>query len=178
MWEANAALMRKSCGWNGWGADNSETEIGYIKSALTTVSADVKIDKRFLLAVIIQESQGCVRVPTTGNGVRNTGLMQSHNGSGTCAGVSACSEAQVLQMIRDGSAGTSSGDGLEQTLAKTSAVIGSSGSQTLYAAARLYRSGSIDYDNLNNGLTSTSCYVCDIANRLTGWTLAQSKCSL
>ena len=32
----------------------------------------------------MQESKGCVRAPTTNNGVRNPGLMQSHNGRGTC----------------------------------------------------------------------------------------------
>ncbi|VUC24327.1 unnamed protein product [Clonostachys rosea] len=178
MWTANAALMRQSCGWNGWGAENSETEIGYIKNALVQVSGEAGIDKRFLLAVMMQESKGCVRVKTTYNGVTNPGLMQSHNGAGTCAGVNPCSQAQVLQMIRDGSTGTSSGDGLKQTFAKTSKVIGSSGSRALYAAARMYNSGSVDYANLNNGYSSEPCYVTDVANRLTGWTLAASKCYL
>ncbi|CAG9952605.1 unnamed protein product [Clonostachys rosea f. rosea IK726] len=179
MWNANVPLMRKSCGWNGWGKDNSETEIGYIKSSLVTVSGEVGIDKRFLLAIMMQESKGCVRVPTTpsGSGHNNPGLMQSHAGKGTCAGVANCSKAQVLLMIRDGSAGTSAGDGLKQCFAKTSAYIGSSGSQALYAAARMYNSGSVDYKNLNNGYISNKCYVVDVANRLTGWTSAASKCS-
>ena len=42
------------------------------------------VDHRFILAVIMQESGGCVRAPTTNYGVRNPGLMQDHNGSGTC----------------------------------------------------------------------------------------------
>ncbi|CAI6049387.1 unnamed protein product [Clonostachys chloroleuca] len=78
--------------------------------------------------------KACVRVPTANNGVRNPGLLQSHNGSGTSAG-----------MIRDGSACTSSGDGIKQNFAKTSTVIGSSGSRALDAAARLYNSDSADY---------------------------------
>lgn len=45
-----------------------------------------------------------------------------------------------------------------------------------FAAARMYNSGSVDYNNLNNGLGSTACYATDIANRLTGWTLAASQC--
>ncbi|TWU70910.1 hypothetical protein ED733_000060 [Metarhizium rileyi] len=121
------------------------------------------------------ESNGCVRVPTTNNGVRNPGLMQSHNGSGSCAGVNPCPAGTITQMIRDGVAGTSSGDGLRQTLARTKDVVGDN-SRAVYAAARMYNSGSVDYNNLNNGLGSTPCYASDVANRLTGWTLAPRQC--
>lgn len=181
MWDVNAAVMRQSCGWNGWGQENSATEIGYIKSAIEQVSGEAGLDKRFILAVVMQESKGCVRVPTTyapGAGHANPGLMQSHAGSGSCAGVSSCSKAQVVQMIRDGSSGTSAGDGLKQCFAKTKAKIGTGGAQAMYAAARMYNSGSVDYDNLNNGYQSTPCYACDVANRLTGWTLAATNCHL
>lgn len=177
LWNSNVALMRKSCGWNGWGAENSETEIGYIKNAIIQVAGEAGIDKRFILAVIMQESKGCVRVPTTYNGVTNPGLMQSHDGSGSCAGVRACSQAQVLQMIRDGSTGTSYGDGLMQCYAKTSAVLGAKSHRSLFAAARMYNSGSVNYNDMNDGFSSRRCYVCDIANRLTGWTLATALCT-
>ena len=176
LWNSNYPLMQKSCGWNGWGADNSAAEIAGIKNAIQTVSKDTSVDNRFILAVIIQESKGCVRVPTTNNGVRNPGLMQSHNGSGSCAGVSNCSQAQITQMILDGVAGTSSGDGLQQTFAKARSAINDNGSRSFYTAARMYNSGSVDYNNLNNGLGSTPCYATDVANRLTGWTLAESQC--
>lgn len=101
--------------------------------------------------------------------------MQSHNGSGMCAGVYPCPQEQILQMIRDGTQGTQHGDGLMQTHQKTAAIIGD-GSRAWYAAARMYNSGSVDYNNLNNGLGSTGCYSQDVANRLTGWTLAPSQC--
>jgi hypothetical protein len=127
---------------------------------------------------MMQESKGCVRAPTTNNGVRNPGLMQSHNGSGACAGVNPCPNSQITQMIKDGVAGTSSGDGLKQTLAKARAAISDTGSRSYYAAARMYNSGSVNYNNLNDGLGSTACYATDVANRLTGWTLAATQCHL
>lgn len=175
LWNVNVPLMQKSCGWNGWGADNSGAEINDIKNAIHQVSGSTGVDKRFILAVMMQESKGCVRVPTTNNGVRNPGLMQSHNGSGSCAGVNPCPSGTIGQMIRDGVAGTYSGDGLKQTLGKAKGAVGDN-ARAYYAAARMYNSGSVDYNNLDNGLGSTPCYATDVANRLTGWTLAASQC--
>lgn len=177
LWNANLPLMQQSCGWNGWGADNSGDEINNIRDAISEVSSAQGVDNRFVLAIMMQESKGCVRVPTTANGVTNPGLMQSHNGSGSCAGVNPCSRDQIFQMINDGVAGTAFGDGLRQTLATTSGHYGGVQSAAYYAAARLYNSGSVDYTNLGNGFTSVACYADDVANRLTGWTLAGSVCS-
>lgn len=177
LWSVNSALMRQSCGWNGWGQDNSEQEINDIRRAIEQVSGETGVDSRFILAIVMQESKGCVRAPTTDNGVVNPGLMQSHNGAGTCAGVSNCPFDTILLMIRDGTAGTAHGDGLRQTLDKTSGPTGG-GARNHYAAARMYNSGSVDYGNLNNGFTSTACYAADVANRFTGWTLAASGCNL
>jgi hypothetical protein len=39
---------------------------------------------------------------------------------------------------------------------------------TIYRAFRLYNSGSLDDNNLSNGLGATDSYVSDIANRLQG----------
>ncbi|KAI0425067.1 putative muramidase [Xylaria sp. FL1042] len=177
LWNANLPLIQQSCGWNGWGADNSASEINDILNSINQVSSQQGVDSRFVLAIMMQESKGCVRVPTTNNGVVNPGLFQSHNGSGSCAGVNPCPTAQILQMVTDGVAGTSSGDGLKQTLSTTSAHYGNTGSVAYYAAARLYNSGSVDYTNLGNGFSSVACYADDVANRLTGWTLANTQCS-
>ncbi|KAI1810417.1 putative muramidase [Poronia punctata] len=176
LWDANYPLMQQSCGWNSWGADNSEDEISGIRQAIEEVSGETGVDTRFILSIIMQESKGCVRVPTTDNGVVNPGLMQSHNGSGSCAGVSPCPYETIRQMVADGTAGTSAGDGIQQTLATTSGNYGEANAAAHYAAARLYNSGSVDYTDLNNGFTSTACYADDVANRLTGWTLAASAC--
>ncbi|KAK5996262.1 hypothetical protein PT974_03016 [Cladobotryum mycophilum] len=176
LWSANVPLMKKSCGWNGWGADNSDAEINAIGNAIQQISQQTGVDNRFILAVIMQESKGCVRVPTTNNGVVNPGLMQSHNGSGSCAGKNPCPNSQITQMVKDGTAGTSAGAGLQQLIKQAASATGNTGSRSFYGAARLYNSGSADYGNLNNGLGSTACYASDVANRLTGWTLAASNC--
>ena len=176
LWNTNQNILQNSCNWNGWGANNSPQEISDIKKAIQQVSGEAQVGPRFMLAIVLQESKGCVRAPTTNNGVRNPGLMQSHNGSGSCAGVNPCPWNSILQMIRDGTAGTSSGDGLKQTMAKTAGATGAGSERNYFAAARMYNSGSVDYNNLNNGLGSTPCYASDVANRLTGWTLAASQC--
>lgn len=177
LWNANLPLMQQSCGWNSWGVDNSPDEINAINAAIGQVSGSTGVDSRFILAIVMQESKGCVRVPTTDNGVVNPGLMQSHNGSGSCAGISPCPSETIVQMITDGTAGTADGDGLQGLLSRTQSELGDTGSRSYYAAARLYNSGSVDYTNLNNPFTSTACYAEDVANRFTGWTLATSTCT-
>ncbi|GKZ87356.1 hypothetical protein AnigIFM59636_003775 [Aspergillus niger] len=179
MWEANKdSIIAKSCSNNGWGQDNSATETANIKSAIEKVAKESKVDHRFILAVVLQESKGCVRVPTTANGVGNPGLMQSHQGTGTCAGKSTCSDSEIVQMIRDGAIGTSAsgGDGLASLLD----LAGRTGVAAYYRAARLYNSGINSLKsttNLDLASGATSCYASDIANRLTGWTTATSSCS-
>ena len=41
---------------------------------------------------------------------------------------------------------------------------------TIYRALRLYNSGSLDDNNLSNGMGATDSYVSDVANRLQGVT--------
>jgi hypothetical protein len=134
------------------------------------------VDARFILAVTIQESAACVRAPTTAYGHRNPGLMQSHNGRGTCNEgeevLNPCPAETILTMIRDGAAGTVHGDGLVQLLRQTPLQT----DMKYYQAARMYNSGSIDPSGeLERGI-ATHCYASDIANRLTGWVHASTKC--
>jgi hypothetical protein len=157
-------------------ADNTDAEISEISTAIQSVGASTGIDPRFILAIMMQESNGCVRAPTTNYGVRNPGLMQSHNGAGTCNDATVqnpCPASEVTQMITDGAAGTSSGDGLKQCLAQT----GATDVSMYYKAARIYNSGSIaSTKNLGQGI-ATHCYASDIANRLTGWSTGPSSCT-
>jgi hypothetical protein len=103
----------------------------------------------------MQESECCVRVPTTNNGVVNPGIMQSHDGSGTCSGVHPCPQSEITQMITNGTAGTWSGDGFQQLISQAESYVSVTTAQAFYAAAHLYNSGSADYTNLDNGLGST-----------------------
>lgn len=175
LWNANMYTMQNSCKWIKASPNNSPTEIAAIKTAINQLSRETGVDNRFILAIVMQESAGCVRVKASSNAVRNPGLMQSHKGSGDCEGVSPCPSSQITQMIRDGVAGTATGGGLRFTLDKATGSIGALNARAYYGAARLYNSGRIDWGNLNNGFTSTACYATDVASRLTGWTSSEKK---
>lgn len=169
--------MKSSCAqWNV--PNNSDEEIDHIKNSINQVAGSSSVDPRFILAIIMQESNGCVRVQTTNYGVNNPGLMQSHDGTGTCNDgtnvLNPCPEAQILQMIKDGTEGTAAGDGLKQCIEQEGGV----GDVTAYyKAARCYNSGSIaPSGNLGQGI-ATHCYVSDITNRLLGWSLGASDCN-
>jgi LysM repeat protein len=166
--------MQSSCAQ--WGVpDNTDDEINNMYNSIQSVASSTGIDARFIFAIIMQESNGCVRAPTTNYGVRNPGLMQSHNGVGTCNDGSVqnpCPSSEITQMIQDGSAGTPSGDGLKQCLAEADA----SDVSMYYKAARIYNSGSIAASGNLGGGIATACYATDIANRLTGWFSGPSGC--
>lgn len=179
MWAANEPTISMSC-TEFEETNNSQKENAELKAALQSVGSAAGIDPRFVLAVVMQESKGCVRVDTTDNGVVNPGLMQSHDGTGTCnpgapgaPGKNPCPASEITQMIKDGTEGTASGDGLKQTLSQCTAE---DLSQRYYQAATIYNSGNLP-TNLDDN-TATACYASDIANRLTGWTTAETKCTL
>ena len=71
---------------NEWGP-NTETEVAVIKSSIEVAASASGLDHRFILAVMMQESSGCVRIPTSYSpteGIRNPGLFQGANGDHTC----------------------------------------------------------------------------------------------
>jgi hypothetical protein len=55
-------FMFNSCEWNGWGQNNDGPEIGAIWDSIEQVAAETGVDHRFILAIMMQESKGCVRV--------------------------------------------------------------------------------------------------------------------
>ena len=61
MFNDNKAIMSTSCSAFGV-PNNSGPEIGSIYNAIQKVAAESKVDHRYILAVIMQESGGCVRV--------------------------------------------------------------------------------------------------------------------
>ncbi|KAI7238177.1 hypothetical protein KC330_g2709 [Hortaea werneckii] len=189
MFAANRANMQASCA--AWGVPNdSDEEIADLKTAILDLASSTGVDARFILAIVMQESTGCVRVITTQYSHFNPGLMQSHNGTGSCninmaaiglPGVESegsvqtpCPYSEIHQMIEDGTAGTSSGDGLQQILAaQTNTDV-----SRFYRAARTYNGGSVDPSgDLGRGCC-TLCYASDVANRLTGWVDAPHTCNL
>jgi len=178
MWTANEPIMQKSCTNLGGYPNSSDQEIAEIKSAVKAQAAASGVDARFVLAIMMQESKGCVRVKTTAWGHANPGLMQSNQGKGSCnpsstgdAPITPCPAAQITQMITDGTSGTASGDGLKQLLSKQSGT----DALAYYRVSRMYNSGSVD-GPLEGGI-ATHCYASDVANRLTGWVSAPSTCT-
>ncbi|TKA70290.1 hypothetical protein B0A55_06744 [Friedmanniomyces simplex] len=167
MWNNNLQIFQTSCKTNKHGPNNSNQMIQEIYDAIQNRSTVSLVDHRFILAIILQESQGCPRASATTSvsGVTNPGLMQSHNGTSYSPAHSADS---ILAMVQDGTQGTSAGDGLVQNLD----MYGSP-----YSAARGYNSGYIPRSgDLSDAAGATACYVSDVANRLTGWVYAASKC--
>ncbi|KAI3394136.1 hypothetical protein diail_3189 [Diaporthe ilicicola] len=147
LWKENERLMK---------FHDSDSEIALIKKSIETVAKESGVDHRVILCIIVQESGGNPRVKTTNNGVRNPGLMQSHNGAEFNPKDPAGS---ILQMIRDGTEGTKDGDGLKQLKAKYG---------NYYEAFRGYNSGSVNKNDLNDPMGATASYVRDAANRLMG----------
>ena len=142
-----------------------------IYSAIQNRSAASLVDHRVVLAFILQESHGCVHVgeTTSISGVNNPGLMQSHDGHSYSP---KHSNESILAMVQDGVQGThakeSGGDGIVQNMDWYGSP---------YSAARGYNSGYIPKNgNLSEASGATACYVSDIANRLTGWANATTKC--
>ena len=154
--------------WCSNGQLNTQDQTDAIFKAIDAVGDASKVDKRVILAQIIQESSGCVNVGSTNNGVENNGLMQSYNGA-SFVGNSASSEDQynsILQMVSDGVQGThyksGGGDGLLQSLDQYG---------DYFTSARAYNSGpnGIDKSNLSNAMGATASYCSDTANYLQGW---------
>ncbi|KAL9620369.1 MAG: hypothetical protein Q9160_005069 [Pyrenula sp. 1 TL-2023] len=175
MWSSALNTLKTSCA----NADppqpnNSQEEIQDLKDAINSQASATKVDSRFILATVMQESNGCVRVKTTvspDGTVVNPGLMQDHAGDHTCNDgktvQNPCPKDQIQGMIADGVSGTSAGPGLSQLLGQAPDK-GDQGQQT-YEAARLYNSGSIDPSGTLEKGVATHCYSSDIANRLMGW---------
>lgn len=167
MWNANLNTLQHSCEWLDVGKNNSPDMIQQIFDAIQDRANASRVDHRYIFATILQESNGCPRVGNTesSGGVRNPGLMQSHNGH---AYEPKHSRLSIMQMVQDGTQGTKHGDGIVQNLN----LYGNP-----YKAMRGYNSGYIpDNGNLSEKSGATKCYVSDMANRLTGWVTAESTC--
>jgi hypothetical protein len=164
----------------------SDQEINDLKGAIRQVSQQTRVDHRFILAAVMQETQGCVRAKTSTSPdgtVQNPGILQSFNGTHSCnqnGKVSTpCPQKEILGMVLDGVAGTTAtGHGFASDINDQATVEGIEFAQAYYRGARLYNSGAIDASgDLGKG-SATHCYASDIANRLTGWSDGAKNCTL
>jgi hypothetical protein len=184
MWNHVRSGLGHNC--TGRVRSNSARETQDIRNAILSVSAKILIDPRFVLAVVLQESNGCVRVAATTSmdGIHNPGIMQTSNGVGSCndgTAVSPCPQSQIYQMILDG---VELGDNnLVKALNGAGSIHGlglAEEAQAFYRAARMYNSGFFSFkkgaDLGQNG--AVEWYASDIGNRLLGWYWAEHSCGL
>ena len=180
MWTSNLPVIKKSC--TDGIQQNSDDENSNLKKAIQSAASGSKLDPRFVLAVVMQESKGCVRVKTTKYSVENPGLLQDHEGPGTCnpgTPKATCSQDDIEQMINDGifgaqAPGKAKGDGYLQVFQQAKSK-SKGDAQQYYIASRMYNSGTYVEGKLECGV-ATHCYASDVANRLTGWVNAPTAC--
>ncbi|KAF2661919.1 hypothetical protein K491DRAFT_753480 [Lophiostoma macrostomum CBS 122681] len=174
LWTANKPIIQVSCSQFST-ANPTDDEVQSIHDALVSVSSSAGIPSAFLLAIMMQESKGCPRVPTTTYSNTNPGLFQSFNGKGSCNTggtiTNPCPPAMITTMVSEG-AGLGLAFGLTQAITQSNV----NDVSKYYKGARIYNSGSIGPGgNLGSGV-ATHCYATDIANRLTGWASGSSSC--
>ncbi|EXJ91989.1 hypothetical protein A1O3_00539 [Capronia epimyces CBS 606.96] len=164
---------------------NSPDETEQVREAILSVANQTYMDPRFILVVVMQESNGCVRVVTTAGGNSNPGLMQSFKGKGSCNRdgqlLSPCPASIIHQMIVDGTAAPVDGITLVKALNQATSAGITDLAQGFYRAARLYNSGTNSLPangDLGGAPGATLCYASDIANRLTGWVDGPITCRL
>lgn len=164
---------------------NSQNETDQLHESIIKVGNETDMDPRFILAVVMQESNGCVRIVSTTGDVSNPGLMQSDAGKGSCdmggIQVSPCPDTVIRQMIADGTGAQTSGSTLVNALNQAQNMDDCEPAQAFYRAARFYNSGPNSLPangDLGGSPGSTLCYSSDIANRLVGWVSAPTGCHL
>lgn len=183
MWITNAHIIARSCDLWYKQPNNDMQETQDLYDAIKQVSHETRVDHRFIFAIVIQETKGCVRAATnTDNNADNTGLLQDYKGAYSCNNngkvQTPCPKDQILGMIRDGVAGSSDGHGLAEDINAQKDHVDNEVAEAYYRAARLYNSGSIDASNDLEKSATEKCYASDVANRLMGWTDSQNTCTL
>lgn len=184
MWITNKHIIDRSCDLLYKQPNNNDQESLDLYDAIKQVAHETRVDHRFILAVIMQETKGCVRAAssTAADGTHNPGLLQSYKGNSTCNDSgkvqNPCPAAEILGMVRDGIAGTAAGHGYAEDINAQANVVGSEVAFAYYRASRLYNSGEIDASGDLGKAGATHCYASDVANRLMGWTDAQTNCKL
>lgn len=112
MWVANQHIISRSCSQLYDTANNSDQEIQDLYDSIKQVAHQTRVDKRFILAAILQETKGCVRAKTSTSpdGITNPGLLQSFKGNYSCNDngkvQNPCPKDQILGMVTDGGMAT------------------------------------------------------------------------
>lgn len=109
LWVASQHIISRSCDQLYQVPNNSEQETQDLYDAIKAVSHESRVDHRFILAAVMQETKGCVRAKTSSSpdGIRNPGLLQTFMGTFSCNDDDGkvkvpCPREQILGMIADG----------------------------------------------------------------------------
>lgn len=185
MWTINHHLIERSCDEKYKVPNNSPTEMQDLKDAINQVAHESRVDHRFILAMVLQESGGCVRAESLlhNDGSTNSGMLQALSGGYTCNEKghlkNPCGKEWIVGQIRDGIEGTTKGHGIAEDINEQASFVNGNVAQAYYRAARLYDSGSIDGSNaLEKAKVGEKCYASDVANLLMGWVDAAYTCDL
>ncbi|KAJ5179743.1 hypothetical protein N7492_002953 [Penicillium capsulatum] len=184
LWNDNLPMITsESCTAEDGGKPTSKKEAEAIRKAILNTSKQHVQTKgfgnpehvaAFLMALMMQESKGCVYVHTTANANPNPGLMQTFNGKHSCHGKNDCSDDEITGMITDSFQGT---NGLKACMSKALPHAEGKEGMAFFLAARLYNSGiNTPLENVGQSKGATNCYVSDLANRLKGWNSGPSQC--
>ncbi|KAF2202008.1 hypothetical protein GQ43DRAFT_455352 [Delitschia confertaspora ATCC 74209] len=147
--------------WNSMlSTGNTADDLGRINVAIREC-AKLGVDERVILAIIMQESHGNVGVRTTfsPDGIPTAGIMQC-SGCAGFEGRHGLSQDEITSMVRGGT---------EHFKANLRNWGDQWATSSIYPALREYNSGSVNPNDLSDGLRATPSYVSDISQRLQGW---------
>ncbi|KAK7994304.1 hypothetical protein PG991_015892 [Apiospora marii] len=166
MFDANKNSMNQ--------AGSTWDDIGRINVAIRNAAASIGVDERVILGIIMQESHGYVGVVTTfspGEGIPTAGIMQCSNCQGF-PGQTGLSQVFVVDSsspnLQDQISAMVNG-GTTHFKANLQDFGNQWSEESIYPALREYNSGSVNQNDLSDGMGATPTYVSDISQRLTGW---------
>ncbi|KAM0260088.1 hypothetical protein ACHAQJ_003013 [Trichoderma viride] len=137
---------------------SSWDDVGRINVAISAAAANIGVDERVILGIILQESTGYVGVQCTGGD--DCGLMQCE-GCPSFAGQNELPQSDTSAMINGGTNHFKSNLEDWGNLWDVSSI---------YPALREYNSGSVDSGDLSTaaGGFGDPCYVANVARRMMG----------
>ena len=130
LWKSNLPNIGSNCVFSsGTVPPNTRAESLALRREIAAVAAETKVSASYILAMVMQESAGCVRVPTTSSweGISNPGLMQSFKGDATCNNggkmMQPCPTKMIRAMLLEGVKGNQ-GVGISPALQQAGASMG------------------------------------------------------
>jgi len=108
MWITNAHIIARSCNILYNQTNNNAQETQDLYDAIKQVAHETRVDHRFIMAAVMQETKGCVRAESSvsPDGIHNPGLLQDFKGTHSCNDdgkvQNPCPKDQILGMVRDG----------------------------------------------------------------------------